>query len=64
MNDAQTVIYDDYEPKENLTPEERKRRTATPPGQDYRFSHLDPKTIKMIPPRGKDVKILSKGLSV
>ena len=42
---------DNYEPRENLTAEERNRRTATPPGQDYRFSHLDPKTIRMTPPR-------------
>ena len=42
---------DNYEPRENLTPEERKRRTATPPGQDYRFTYLDPKMIAMNPPR-------------
>ena len=40
--------------KEQLTVAEQKRRTATPPGQDYRFSYLDPKMIAMNPPR--DVK--------
>jgi|AntAceMinimDraft_12_1070368.scaffolds.fasta_scaffold138704_3 hypothetical protein len=62
MNDAQTVIYDDYEPKENLTPEETKRRTATPLGQDYRHSHLDTRTPRMVPPRGEDVYIPSRGI--
>ena len=52
------------EDEEQMTAEERKRRTATPPGQDYRFSHLDPKTICMTPPRGEDVKIASKGMFV
>ena len=55
---------DNYEPRENLTAEERNRRTATPPGQDYRYSHLDPKMIAMNPPRGEDVKIASKGMFV
>ena len=50
--------------EEQLTAAERKRRTATPPGQDYRYSHLDPKTIAMNPPRGEDVKIASKGSHV
>jgi len=57
------MIDDDYEPKEELTPEERKRRTATPPGQDYRHSHLDTRTIRMTPPRGEDVYIPSRGTS-
>ena len=43
-----------FDDKEQMTAAERKRRTATPPGQDYRFSYLDPKTIRMTPPR--DVK--------
>jgi len=56
------MIDDDYEPKEELTPEERKRRTATPPGQDYRHTHLDTRTTRMVPPRGEDVYIPSRGI--
>ena len=58
------MLEDNYEPRENLTAEERNRRTATPLGQDYRYSHLDPKTIAMNPPRGEDVKVASKGSHV
>jgi len=55
------MIDDNYEPKEQLTAAETKRRTATPLGQDYRHSHLDTRTIRMTPPRGRDPVILSKG---
>jgi hypothetical protein len=48
--------------QENLTPEETKRRTATPLGQDYRHSHLDTRTTRMVPPRGEDMKIASRGV--
>jgi len=56
------MIDDDYEPKEELTAAETKRRTATPPGQDYRYSHLDTRTTRMTPPRGEDVYIPSRGI--
>jgi len=57
------MIDNNYEPKEELTPEETKRRTATAPGNDYRHSHLDTRTTRMVPPRGEDVYIPSRGTS-
>lgn len=52
---------DEYESREELTPEELKRRLAMPLGQDYRHSHFDPKTTRMTPPRGEGVHIPSRG---
>jgi len=54
---------DNNKPKEQLTAAETKRRTATAPGNDYRHSHLDTRTTRMVPPRGEDVYIPSRGTS-
>jgi hypothetical protein len=71
MNNTDHVIQDALDaeatfksrrPKEVLSKQETLRRTATPPGQDFRHSHLDPKTLHMTPPRGAEpIIVLSRG---